>query len=55
MKVGDRIVGVAQGSAGTMEDVAGWRLDDTVALIRGTMGSTVRLDIVPAEIGRAHV
>ena len=51
LKVGDRIVGVAQGSAGTMEDVVGWRLDDTVALIRGTMGSTVRLDIVPADNG----
>jgi carboxyl-terminal processing protease len=51
LKVGDRIVGVAQGSAGTMEDVVGWRLDDTVALIRGTMGSTVRLDILPADNG----
>jgi carboxyl-terminal processing protease len=51
LKVGDRIVGVAQGSAGTMEDVVGWRLDDTVALIRGTMASTVRLDILPADNG----
>jgi carboxyl-terminal processing protease len=51
LKVGDRIVGVAQGPAGTMEDVVGWRLDDTVALIRGAMGSTVRLDILPAESG----
>ena len=51
LKVGDRIVGVAQGSAGPMEDVVGWRLDDTVALIRGAMGSTVRLDILPADNG----
>jgi len=51
LKIGDRIVGVAQGSAGVMEDVVGWRLDDTVALIRGTMGSTVRLDILPADNG----
>ncbi len=51
LKVGDRIVGVAQGSAGAMEDVVGWRLDDTVALIRGAMGSAVRLDILPAENG----
>ena len=51
LKVGDRIVGVAQGTAGAMEDVVGWRLDDTVALIRGTMGSTVRLDILPADSG----
>ena len=51
LKVGDRIVGVAQGSAGPMEDVVGWRLDDTVALIRGKMGSAVRLDILPSENG----
>jgi carboxyl-terminal processing protease len=51
LKVGDRIVGVAQGAAGPVEDVVGWRLDDTVALIRGTMGSTVRLDVLPADNG----
>jgi carboxyl-terminal processing protease len=51
LKVGDRIMGVAQGAAGLMEDVAGWRLDDTVALIRGKLGSTVRLDILPADGG----
>lgn len=51
LKVGDRIVGVAQGEAGAMEDVLGTRLDDTVALIRGKADSTVRLDILPAEAG----
>ncbi|MFL6625229.1 MAG: S41 family peptidase, partial [Vitreoscilla sp.] len=51
LKVGDRIVGVAQGASGPMEDVVGWRLDDTVALIRGTLGSTVRLDVLPADDG----
>jgi carboxyl-terminal processing protease len=51
LKVGDRIVGVAQGAAGAMEDVVGWRLDDTVALIRGTVDSTVRLDILPVDNG----
>ena len=51
LKVGDRIVGVAQGVTGPMDDVVGWRLDDSVALIRGTVGSTVRLDILPAENG----
>ncbi len=50
LKPGDRIVGVAQGS-GPMEDVVGWRLDDTVALIRGTADSTVRLDIQSAGSG----
>ncbi len=50
LKVGDRIVGVAQG-AGAMEDVVGWRLDDTVALIRGSADTTVRLDILSAGSG----
>ena len=51
LKVGDRVAGVAQGATGQMEDVVGWRLDDTVALIRGAMDSTVRLDILPAADG----
>ena len=51
LKVGDRIVGVAQGTAGAMEDVVGWRLDDTVALIRGTRDSIVRLDVLPVGAG----
>ncbi len=51
LKVGDRIVGVAQGATGAIEDVVGWRLDDTVALIRGAVDSTVRLDILPVENG----
>lgn len=51
LKVGDRIVGVAQGEGGAMDDVLGGRLDNTVALIRGTADSTVRLDVLPAEAG----
>ncbi|XHS80549.1 carboxy terminal-processing peptidase [Burkholderiaceae bacterium UC74_6] len=51
LKVGDRIVGVAQGADGPMEDVVGRRLDDTVALIRGAVNSTVRLDVLPADSG----
>ena len=51
LKVGDRIVGVAQGDAGTMVDVIGWRLDDTVALIRGAADSTVVLEILPGDAG----
>jgi carboxyl-terminal processing protease len=51
LKVGDRIVGVAQGKDGTMTDVLGWRLDDTVALIRGAADSVVRLDLLPADAG----
>jgi carboxyl-terminal processing protease len=50
LKVGDRIVGVAQGNSLSI-DVMGWRLDDTVAMIRGSENTTVRLDILPAEVG----
>ncbi|MCP5414418.1 MAG: carboxy terminal-processing peptidase [Chromatiaceae bacterium] len=48
---GDRIVGVAQGDAGEMEDVIGWRLQDVVDLIRGPKDSTVRLSILPKSQG----
>lgn len=44
----DRIVGVAEGKAGEMQDVIGWRLDDVVDLIRGPSGSIVRLEVIPA-------
>jgi carboxyl-terminal processing protease len=50
-KAGDRIVGVGQGKDGTIVDVMGWRLDDTVALIRGTEDSQVVLDVLPSEAG----
>ncbi len=49
LKPADRIVGVAQGSEGTFEDVIGWRLDDVVDLIRGPKGSVVRLEVIPAQ------
>lgn len=51
LKVGDRILGVAQGQSGVMTDVLGWRLDDTVALIRGAADSVVVLDVLPADAG----
>ena len=51
LSVGDRIVGVAQGDKGVMTDTVGWRLDDTVALIRGAADSTVVLDVLPASAG----
>jgi len=51
LKVGDRIVGVGQGAVGPTDDVVGWRLDDAVALIRGSVASTVRLDILPSDSG----
>ena len=51
LAVGDRILGVAQGENGVMVDIQGWRLDDTVALVRGAADSVVVLDILPADVG----
>ena len=44
---GDRIIGVAQGLDGALEDVVGWRLQDVVDKIRGPKGSVVRLQLLP--------
>lgn len=51
LKVGDRIVGVGQGANSVPTEVMGWRIEDTVALIRGAEDSVVLLDILPAEEG----
>ncbi|HSH97647.1 MAG: carboxy terminal-processing peptidase [Methylophilaceae bacterium] len=51
LKTGDRILGVGQGSKAPVVDVTGWRLDDTVALIRGATDSEVVLEVLPAEAG----
>ena len=51
LNVGDRIVGVGQGERGTMADVMGARLDDSVALIRGALDTVVRLEVLPADAG----
>jgi carboxyl-terminal processing protease len=45
--VDDRIVGVAQGKDGEFQNVVGWRIDNAIALIRGTKGTIVRLQILP--------
>ncbi len=45
----DRITAVGQGASGEMVDVVGWALDDVVQLIRGPSGTTVRLQILPAD------
>jgi carboxyl-terminal processing protease len=47
VQTGDRIVGVAQGIDGAIEDVVGWRLQDVVDKIRGPKGSIVRLQLLP--------
>jgi len=51
LKAGDRIVGVGQGENSPVIDVMGWRIDDTVALIRGDEDTVVQLDVLPAEAG----
>jgi len=51
INTGDRIVGVAQGLDGDMEDVVGWRLQDVVDKIRGPKGSVVRLQMLPKSEG----
>lgn len=53
LRGGDRIVGVAQGDDGSMEDVIGWRLQDVVDLIRGPKDSVVRLNVLPKNQGMA--
>lgn len=48
ISIDDRIVGVAQGKAGEFQNVVGWRVENAIALIRGTKGTVVRLEILPA-------
>ncbi|MDB5151430.1 MAG: tail-specific protease [Mucilaginibacter sp.] len=43
----DRIVGVAQGKAGEFQNIIGWRIENAIALIRGTKGTIVRLEVLP--------
>lgn len=45
---GDKIIGVAQGDS-DMVSILDWRLDDVVSIIRGKKGTTVRLEIIPAN------
>ncbi|MBA3580989.1 MAG: carboxy terminal-processing peptidase [Gammaproteobacteria bacterium] len=45
----DRVIGVGQNDKGEIIDVVGWRLDEVVELIRGKKGTTVRLQIQPAN------
>ena len=45
----DKIVAVGQNKDGELEDVIGWRLDEVVELIRGPKGTTVKLEVIPAN------
>jgi len=45
--VDDRIVGVAQGKQGEFQNIIGWRIENAIALIRGTKGTIVRLELLP--------
>jgi len=49
IKATDRIIAVGQGKGGELVDVVGWRLDDVVQLIRGPLGSEVRLMVQPGK------
>ncbi len=51
IKANDRITAVGQGADGELVDVIGWRIDEVVKLIKGPKGTTVRLQILPAETG----
>ena len=51
LAVGDRITGVGQGDCGSVSDVAAWRLQDVVHVVRGTKGSEVCLDVLPSAAG----
>lgn len=47
LNAGDRIVGVAQ-ATGDFEDIIGWRIENSIAKIKGPKGTKVRLKIIPA-------
>ncbi|MEO7213166.1 carboxy terminal-processing peptidase [Mucilaginibacter sp.] len=51
LAVDERIIGVAQGKTGEFQDIVGWRIENAIALIRGTKGTTVRLQILPKGTG----
>lgn len=52
LHVDDRIIAVAQDEKGEFVDVIGWRITDVVQLIRGPKNTVVRLQILPAELGK---
>ncbi len=56
LNIDDRIVAVAQGKTGEFQDIVGWRIENAIALIRGTKGTVVRLRLLPKGAGaKPHV
>lgn len=51
LHVGYRIVGVGQGALGEMINVIGWRGEDLMPLIRGPIGTVLKLAVLPADVG----
>ncbi|MCP1381449.1 carboxy terminal-processing peptidase [Runella salmonicolor] len=49
LKKDDRIIGVAQGDEGKVEDIVGWYVDDAVKKIKGTKGTIVRLQVLASD------
>ena len=49
ISVKDRIVGVAQGATGEFQNIVGWNINNAIGLIRGPKGTTVKLQMLPAE------
>ncbi|WP_428656970.1 carboxy terminal-processing peptidase [Runella sp.] len=49
LKKDDKIIGVAQGEEGKFEDIVGWYVDDAVKKIKGTKGTTVRLQVLAGD------
>jgi carboxyl-terminal processing protease len=49
LKLNDKIIGVGEGDDGEIVDIVDMKLDDAVNLIRGKRGTTVRLEIIPAD------
>jgi len=47
INIDDRIVGVGQGKEGEFQNIVGWRIENAIALIRGSKGTIVRLEILP--------
>jgi carboxyl-terminal processing protease len=48
INIDDRIVAVAQGKDGEFQNIVGWRIENAIALIRGTKGTLVKLEILPS-------